>query len=83
MSKRLEDFIKANKEEFDDLEPWADLWSRIEKHLPAEDEPKKREAKHFRWVCAAGGGIGDCGDGHKLCYIFKERTKHRLLIWLP
>jgi len=48
MSKRLEDFVKANREEFDDLEPSADLWSRIEQHLPAEGTlPKKREAKTF------------------------------------
>jgi predicted component of viral defense system (DUF524 family) len=48
MSKRLEDFIKVNKEEFDDLEPSADLWQRIEKHLPAEGAlPKKHEAKTF------------------------------------
>jgi hypothetical protein len=48
MSKRLEDFMKANREEFDDLEPSADLWKRIEKHLPAEGtQPKKREAKMF------------------------------------
>lgn len=49
MSKRLEDFIKTNKGEFDDLEPRADLWSRIEAQLPADmhDEPKKREAKMF------------------------------------
>lgn len=48
MSKRLEDFIKVNKDEFDDLEPSADLWLRIEKHLPAEGMlPKKQEAKTF------------------------------------
>jgi hypothetical protein len=48
MSKRLEDFMKANREQFDDLEPSADLWSRIEKHLPAEGTtPQKREAKMF------------------------------------
>ena len=49
MSKRLEDFIKANKEEFDDLEPKGDLWSRIEQQLPAQevDMVKKREAKTF------------------------------------
>jgi predicted component of viral defense system (DUF524 family) len=48
MSKRLEDFIKANREEFDDLEPSADLWKKIEKHLPAEVVlPKKREARTF------------------------------------
>ena len=48
MSKRLEDFVRMNKEEFDDLEPSADLWGRIEMHLPPQyNEPKKREAKTF------------------------------------
>jgi hypothetical protein len=48
MSKRLEDFIKANKDQFDDLEPSADLWARLEQHLPAEGGTiKKREAKTF------------------------------------
>ncbi len=51
MSKRLEEFIKNNREEFDDLEPNANLWSRIEQQLPAAgfpDEKKtKREAKTF------------------------------------
>src|SRR6201986_1683305 len=48
MSKRLEDFIKINKEEFDELEPSPDLWARIEKHLPPEmGTEKKREAKMF------------------------------------
>jgi hypothetical protein len=49
MSKRLEDFMRANREEFDDMEPSADLWSRIEKQLPLQEgaQPKKREAKTF------------------------------------
>ena len=48
MSKRLEDFIQANKDAFDDLEPGADLWSRIEKNLPAAGGAvKKHEAKTF------------------------------------
>jgi hypothetical protein len=46
MSKRLEDFIKANKEGFDEFEPGADLWSRIEKQLPPEAK-KGHEAKTF------------------------------------
>lgn len=46
MSKRLEDFIRANKEGFDELEPGADLWSRIEKQLPPEAK-KRHEAKTF------------------------------------
>ena len=37
-----------NREEFDDLEPSADLWARIEQHLPPQGtEIKKREAKTF------------------------------------
>ena len=48
MSKGLEGLIKKHREEFDDLEPSADLWARIEKHLPPQfEEPKKREAKTF------------------------------------
>jgi hypothetical protein len=48
MSKRLEEFIKMNKEEFDDLEPSADLWQKIEQHLPPEGTiVKKQEAKTF------------------------------------
>jgi len=48
MSKRLEDFIVVNKEDFDEIEPSADLWARIEKHLPpVAEQPKKRDAKTF------------------------------------
>jgi hypothetical protein len=46
MSKHLEDFIKANKEGFDDIEPSAGLWDRIEKQLPSEAS-KKFEKKTF------------------------------------
>lgn len=44
MSKGLADFIKQNKQAFNDREPRADLWSEIEKHLPAQipaNQPKK------------------------------------------
>ncbi|MGZ3756804.1 MAG: hypothetical protein ACXVAY_11380 [Mucilaginibacter sp.] len=52
MSKRLEDFIKINRNEFDDLEPSADLWNRIEQQLPEGSEKieiteKKTERKTF------------------------------------
>lgn len=47
MSKRLEDFVRNNREQFDDLEPSADLWSRIEQHLPAEGSVPRKEAKMF------------------------------------
>ncbi len=49
MSKRLENFIKANRAEFDELEPDFDLWNKIEKGLtpPKEQAPQKREAKTF------------------------------------
>lgn len=48
MSKGLEDLIKMNRAEFDDLEPSADLWGRIEKRLPPQfNETQKRETKTF------------------------------------
>ncbi len=49
MSKRLEEFIKANKHEFDELEPRLELWDRIEKGIPAKTValPKKQGAKTF------------------------------------
>ena len=48
MSKRLEDFIKTNREEFDDLEPSTDLWAKIEQHLPPQfNDQQKPGAKTF------------------------------------
>ncbi|MBS1533017.1 MAG: hypothetical protein JSU01_22140 [Bacteroidetes bacterium] len=48
MSKRFEDFVRNNREQFDDLEPSGDLWARIEQHLPAKGAVKqKKEAKMF------------------------------------
>jgi hypothetical protein len=51
MSKRLEDIIRNNKVEFDELEPRAGLWDKIEAGLFPEETvvelPKKREAKTF------------------------------------
>jgi len=46
MSKRMEDFIKANKNEFDELEPSSKLWENIESRLVL-GQPAKREAKTF------------------------------------
>jgi len=48
MSKRFEDFMKNNHEDFDEIEPSADLWGKIEARLNVlEAAPKKREAKTF------------------------------------
>jgi hypothetical protein len=48
MKNRLEEFVIANREEFNDIEPSADLWSRIEKELPIQMvQQKKNEAKTF------------------------------------
>ena len=47
MSKRLEDFIKSNKQEFDELEPRAALWDNIESKLWLEDEKQLKERKTF------------------------------------
>ena len=47
MSKRLEEFVKANRDEFEDIEPSAELWGSIEKDLPIQFGQKKNEAKTF------------------------------------
>jgi len=49
MSKRLEDFIQNNHDEFDELEPTFQLWEKIEEKLPAKEiqQLPKREAKTF------------------------------------
>ena len=51
MSKRFEDFIHDNNEEFNEIEPSADLWDKIEAQLnfldQEQEQPKKREAKTF------------------------------------
>ncbi len=60
MSKRLEDFMKMNREEFDDLEPSADLWSRIEKHLPAQEvqlKPKEKKTFSLGFVISVAASI--------------------------
>ena len=49
MSKRFEDFMHDNNEEFNEIEPSADLWGKIEAQLNflEQEQPKKREAKTF------------------------------------
>lgn len=57
MSKRLEDFITSNKDDFDDREPNADLWQQIEKCLPQQIktiEPEKSFSLGFVLRVAAG-----------------------------
>ena len=45
MSKRLEEFVKANRDEFEDIEPSAELWGSIEKDLPIQFGQKKMRQK--------------------------------------
>jgi hypothetical protein len=47
MSRRLEDFIKANRDEFDNIEPATNLWEKIEKGLPGEFKAGKSMNKSF------------------------------------
>lgn len=42
---RLEEFVKANRDEFNDLMPSPDLWSRIERELPVQFELQKKNEK--------------------------------------
>lgn len=57
MSKRLEDFFRQNKQDFNELEPDADLWLKIEKRLPQQIKvikPKKSFSLGFVLRVAAG-----------------------------
>ena len=47
MGKRLEEFVKTNREEFEDIEPSAELWGRIEKEMPTQFGQKKMKQKRF------------------------------------
>lgn len=47
MSSRLEDFIKNNREQFDDLEPADELWQHIERGLPRQAYNEKFKKKTF------------------------------------
>jgi hypothetical protein len=51
MSKRLEDFIRNNREDFDELEPRMELWGNIVAKLQEQEKTasisQKREAKTF------------------------------------
>lgn len=55
MHNKLEEFIRKNKDAFDDHEPSAALWSRLEKKI---DAPQKSSATkiipvRLKWVAAA------------------------------
>lgn len=45
MSRRLEEYIRNNREQFDDLEPGNELWNRIEQKLPPQFEAKEVQLK--------------------------------------
>jgi len=59
MSKRLEDFIKANKAEFDELEPKMSLWLNIEERLPDEfmDAPKQKKTFSLEFVLLVAASV--------------------------
>ena len=44
---RLEEFVKANREEFNDIVPSPDLWSRIERELPIQFAHQKKNERSF------------------------------------
>ncbi|MGY3215420.1 hypothetical protein [Mucilaginibacter sp. HD30] len=47
MSSRLDDFIKNNREQFDDLEPADELWQHIERGLPRPAYTERFKKKTF------------------------------------
>ena len=56
MSKRLEDFVKDNREEFDKFEPGPVVWHNIQQQLKKEKQPAKGvlvSMKTIRWSAAA------------------------------
>ncbi|WP_018627873.1 hypothetical protein [Niabella aurantiaca] len=61
MSNRLEDFIKKNKAAFDDQEPSAALWKRLEKKMqesvPQPDRTASKVVKINWWKWAAAAMI--------------------------
>jgi hypothetical protein len=84
MSKRFEDFMKNNNDEFDEIEPSADLWSKIEARLDTLDAPKKREAKTFSLgLRAKNGRIYHRGNGHRFRAYIQSKKAQKPLTWLP
>ncbi len=59
MSARLDDFIKNNREQFDDLEPADELWQRIERGLPrqAYNERFKKKTFSFGFVLRMAAAV--------------------------
>ncbi|SMD32693.1 hypothetical protein SAMN04488029_1044 [Reichenbachiella faecimaris] len=55
MKDRLEDFIKSNRAEFDDLEPRRDTWAKIEKDLQAV-----KLKKDYTWLWKAAAVVFLC-----------------------
>ncbi len=47
MRVQLEDFIKNNREQFDDAEPANELWQRIERRLPRQTPDEKFQKTTF------------------------------------
>lgn len=47
MSARLDDFIKSNREQFDDIDPTDELWQRIERGLPRQTDNERVKKKTF------------------------------------
>ena len=48
MEERLEDFIRENKKEFDQSDPPAGLWEKIEKELDEKEKLSPRKGKVVR-----------------------------------
>jgi hypothetical protein len=54
MSKRLEDFVRSNREAFDSEEPNPLIWNRLEEQLRPGSNVKKISGRiYFRWAIAA------------------------------
>ena len=54
MNSELDKFISKNREQFDEAEPSAEIWNKIEKNLPHKKTAKLFSLKEMsKWVAAA------------------------------
>lgn len=50
---RLEKFIEANRDEFDDVEPPADTWQKVEAAITKKSRIHFLQRSYFKWSAAA------------------------------
>lgn len=77
MSKRLEQFIRENRSEFDEYEPGEKVWQTIEKKLPVT---KRKTGVIIRWAAAASILILLASTAYYLFSFNKEKALSNELV---